>query len=482
MSGLNKEIKSATKWSTITEVTAKLITPATTMVLARILTPENFGVLVTATMIISFAEIFTDAGFQKYIIQHQFKSKEEKESYVNVAFWSNFIMSILIWGIIVLFSEELATILGNEGHGAVISISCLCIPLAAFSSIQMSLFKKSLNFKTLFKVRIVGIMIPIFVTIPIALLTRDYWALIAGMIALQISNAILLTINSEWKPKLQYSFSILKNMLSFSIWSMIETLVIWLGGHIDLFVVGTLLSQHYLGIYRTSMTTVNQIMFIITAATTPILFSSLSRLQNNKKEFDSLFFRFQKIVSLLVMPVGVCIFIFRDFITKILLGSQWTEGAYFLGLWGLTSSVTIVLSHYSSEVYRAKGKPKLSVFSHMLHIAFVIPVILWAINYSFDFLCTAKSLARLQGIIVNLIIMSLCVKISAGSVLKNVFPSILAASLMLNITLLPETTNVFLTILYIFIAISVYLLTICLFKEERALLFNLKHIITQRKG
>ncbi len=482
MSELNKEIKSATKWSTITEVASKLITPVTTMVLARILTPEAFGVLVTATMVISFAEIFTDAGFQKYIIQHQFNSKEEKESYVNVAFWSNFIMSILIWSVIILFSEELATILGNEGHGIVISISCLCIPLAAFSSIQMSLFKKSLNFKALFKVRIVGIMIPLFVTIPIALLTRSYWALIAGMIALQISNAILLTINSEWKPKLQYSFSILKNMLSFSIWSMIETLVIWLGGHIDLFMVGTLLSQHYLGIYRTSMTTVNQIMFIITAATTPILFSSLSRLQNNKEEFDSLFLRFQKIVSLLVMPVGVCIFIFRDFITGILLGEQWTEGAYFLGLWGLTSTITIVLSHYSSEVYRAKGRPKLSVLSHILHIAFVIPIILWAINYSFDFLCTAKSLARLQGIIVNLIIMSLCVKISAVSVLKNVFPSIFAASLMLSIMLLPETTNVFLTILYIIIAISIYLLVICLFKEEKALLFNLKQIITKRKG
>lgn len=481
MSELNKEIKSATKWSTITEIAAKLITPITTMVLARILTPEAFGVLVTATMVISFAEIFTDAGFQKYIIQHQFDSETEKKSYVNVAFWSNFVMSILIWGIIIIFSEDLATLLGNEGHGNVISISCLCIPLAAFSSIQMSLFKKSLNFKTLFKVRIVGIMIPLFVTIPIAFFTRSYWALIAGMIALQISNAILLTINSEWRPKFKYSFSILKDMLSFSIWSMIETLVIWLGGHIDLFVIGTLLSQHYLGIYRTSMTTVNQIMFIITAATTPILFSSLSRLQNNKEEFDMLFFKFQKIISLLVIPTGVCIFIFRDFITNILLGSQWTEGAYFLGLWGLTSSVTIVLSHYSSEVYRAKGKPKLSVVSHILHIAFVIPVVLWAINYSFDFLCTAKSLARLQGIVVNLIIMSVCIKISALSLLKNILPAAIASASMLAVLLLPDTTNVIMKVFYIIIAICIYLSIICLFKREREILLNFRQIITKRK-
>ena len=481
MSNLNKEIRTATKWSTLTEVAAKLVTPITTMVLARILNPEAFGVLVTATMIISFAEIFTDAGFQKYIIQHQFDSEAEKKSYVNVAFWSNFVMSVLIWGVIVVFSEDLATLLGNKGHGNVISISCFCIPLAAFSSIQMSLFKKSLNFKTLFKVRIVGIMIPIVVTIPLAFITRSYWALITGIIALHVSNAILLTVNSDWKPQWQYSFKKLRKMLSFSIWSMIETLVIWLGGHIDLFVIGTLLSQHYLGIYRTSMTSVNQMMAIITAATTPILFSSLSRLQNNKEEFDMLFFKFQKIISLLVIPTGVCIFIFRDFITNILLGSQWAEGAYFLGLWGLTSSVTIVLSHYSSEVYRAKGKPQLSVLSHVLHIAFVIPVVLWAINYSFDFLCTAKSLARLQGIIVNLIIMSVCIKMSALSLLKNVLPAIVASISMLAVLLLPETTNVALTIMYMVIAIGIYLSIICLFNKERKILFNFRQIITKRK-
>ena len=74
---INNKVVSATKWSAITEIAAKLVSPISTRVLARLLTPEAFGVLVTATMVISFAEIFTDAGFQKYIIQHKFKNDEE---------------------------------------------------------------------------------------------------------------------------------------------------------------------------------------------------------------------------------------------------------------------------------------------------------------------------------------------------------------------------------------------------------------------
>lgn len=94
---LNTKVATATKWSGLTEIAAKLVAPITTMVLARLLTPDAFGVMVTAQMVISFAEIFTDAGFQKYIVQHEFKDDDEKFKSTAVAFWSNLIMSLAIW-------------------------------------------------------------------------------------------------------------------------------------------------------------------------------------------------------------------------------------------------------------------------------------------------------------------------------------------------------------------------------------------------
>ena len=99
---LNSKVVSATKWATIGEVAAKLVTPITSMVLARLLTPEAFGVVTTLTMIITFAEIFTDAGFQKYLVQHEFVDERDRDESTNVAFWSNLAMSLLIWGIIAM--------------------------------------------------------------------------------------------------------------------------------------------------------------------------------------------------------------------------------------------------------------------------------------------------------------------------------------------------------------------------------------------
>lgn len=475
MSNLNNQVVTATKWSTVTEIAAKLVSPISTMVLARLLTPDAFGVLVTATMVISFAEIFTDAGFQKYLIQHKFKSTDDLYRSTTVAFWSNLTLSLVIWFGIILFAEPIAILVGSEGHGDVIAVSCFCIPLAAFSSIQMALYKRNLDFKTLFLVRIIGVLIPLVVTIPLAYFTRSYWSLIIGMIALNLSNAIILTIKSPWKPKWFYSFKLLKEMFSFTVWSMIEAISIWLTGYVDIFIVGTMLNEHYLGIYRTSMSTVGQIMGLITAATTPVLFSSLSKLQDDDAGLKKMFFSFQKLVGILVIPLGVGIFLFQDLITTILLGNQWHEAAHFIGLWGLTSAVTIVLSNYCSEVYRAKGKPKLSVLAQFIHLAILIPSILWAIQYGFEFLCDVRALVRL--ILISPVILYFLIKISFFDMIKNILPSIIASIVMVIFVVVTNANEnkIIWQIIFCVLSSMIYFFTLSLFPNERNILINLKN-------
>lgn len=469
MSGLNDKIVKATKWSSITEIAAKLITPITSMVLARLLTPEAFGVVATLTMVITFAEIFTDAGFQKYLIQHEFKDAEDRVQSTNVAFWSNLVMSLFIWLIIGVFSEPLAMMVGNPGFGTVLTIACVSIPLAAFSSIQMALYKRDLDFKTLFKVRIVGICIPLFVTIPLAFIFKNYWALVIGTIAGNLVNAVLLTIYSKWKPAFYFSFAKLQEMLSFTIWSMVEAISIWLTNYVDVFIIGVYLNEYYLGLYKTSITVVGQVMGLVTAATTSILFSSLSRLQTDEKAFQTLFFKFQKLVGVLVIPLGVGIFCYRDMITNILLGSQWSEASGFIGLWGLTSAITIALSHYSSEVYRAKGRPKLSVLVQWLHIIVLWPVTLIAVRYGFETLCIARALVRLELILVNLIVMYIVVRMSPWEMIKNVSASCLAALLMAfvayGLSLLGK--SLCWQIMSIILCIIVYACVLFCFPQER---------------
>lgn len=459
---LNKKIGRATKWSSITEIIAKLISPLVNMLLARLLVPAAFGAVTTITMVISFAEVFTDAGFQKYLIQHEFSSKEELDRSTNVAFWTNLSFSLLVCVIIFVFRHNIAVWVGSPELGNAISIASISIVLVAFSSIQMARYKRDFDFKTLFFVRMGTALIPVFVTVPLAFAFRNFWALLIGTLASNLFNAVVLTVKSQWKPKFYYSFALLKEMFSFSMWTLFESIAVWLTSYADIFIVGHYLSEYYLGLYKTSMTTVNSYMAIVTASILPVLFSALSRVQDDDEQFKETYYKFQRLTAVLVVPMGIGMFLYSGLVTRILLGSQWTEASGFIGLWSLTSAVTIVFSHFTSEVYRSRGEPKVSLISQVIHLGFLIPTLILTVGHGFKVLYIARSLIRIQGILVGLFIMHIRYGFKIHTNIKNVVPMIVSALIMgaVGFGLQFVMNNMIWDFLSIFICILVYFVSL----------------------
>lgn len=471
---LKGQIKTATKWSSATEVLARLVGFVTSMVLARLLAPEAFGAVATIMLVVSFAELFTDAGFQKYIIQHEFRGQEEREQNTQVAFWTNLALSLVLWALIIVLRNPIADLVGSPGLGTGIAVACISIPLAAFSSIQTASFKRDFDFRSLFIVRMAATLIPLFVTIPLALWLRSYWALVIGTILTNLSNAVLLTVFSKWKPRFYYRFSQLKEMLSFSVWTIIESVSIWLTNYVDIFIVGALLNSHLLGIYKTSMTVVGQFTGIITAATTPILFSGLSRLQGDDKGFRELFLRFQKAVAILMVPLGLGLYLYRYLVTGIMLGSQWVEAAGFIGVWGVSSALMILLSHYCSEVYRAKGRPKLSVLAQWIYLAALVPVLLIFVRKDFVTFYWARSIVRFVLVAVNMVIMYRLVKLRPSEMLGNILPECVACIFMAYAaTVLQEVGgSIAWGLLSVLVCACVYFTALTIFSYERGLVLH----------
>ena len=268
------------------------------------------------------------------------------------------------------------------------------------------------------------------VTVPLAFWLRNYWALLIGNITVQLLTAVILTVKSKWKPSFEYSFAVLKEMFSFSAWTLLESISIWLTSNLGIFIVGNKLNDYYLGLYKTSMSTVGAYMAIITAALTPVLFSALSRYQNDDVEFRKTYYSFQRMAAVLILPMGIGIFLYSDLVTFILLGSEWMEASGFVGLWGMMSAFTIVFSHFSSEVYRSKGNPKISLGVQIFHLIVILPTLLISVNFSFPVLYTARSLVRIHLILTALVIMQFMYKFRIVDVIKNVFPMIVSTLVM----------------------------------------------------
>lgn len=422
-------------WSGGSEIAVKLIVPISNMILARILTPGDFGVLAVCNMVISFIDIITDAGFGKYLVQHNFQNDSEKDKCANVAFWSNLTLSGIIWLLIIIFRKQIALLLGGIEYSTVISVACIQLVFTSMVSIQMGLLRRNFQFKKLFIARVAVALIPLVVTVPLAYLTRSYWALVIGNISGSIVNAIILTLISTWRPKLFYSIVLLKQMLSFSLWTLCEALAHWLIFWIDTFIVGQIYSSYYLGIYKNSANMIMSLIGMITAALSPVLLSVLSRIKNDK-DFFCIFLNLEKIVTYLLIPVGIGVFFYRDVATDILFGSQWSDASNIIGVWALMMVISVIIYSFPAEAYKAKGIPKILFFYQLSYLIFLIPVCWISANVGFWTFVYARALSILEQLIMCFVFMKLFLHWKIKYFVLNLIKPLLAGSCVVVLCLI----------------------------------------------
>lgn len=373
MSNNGQVIGRSFKWSSLTEIGVKFVTPVSVMILARILAPEEFGVLAICTMLISFAEIIADAGFGKYIVQAEFADKETLHRYASVAFWAHLAVALFLWGLIFIFSDKIAALLGAPGKSDVIIVACLQLVFMSIISTQLGLLRRQFLFKKTFIARISTVCCTFCVTIPLALIFKSYWALIIGSLCGCIVNVIVLTAMSKWLPKFYFSTTVFRDMFGFSFWSLCEGLAHWVIFWFDVFIVTQLYSTYYVGLYKNSTSIMLSFIGMITASMSPVLLSILSRLKDDQS-YNDIYIRICRLFMYAILPLCIGVFFCREIVTLILLGNKWMEATNIIGAWALMLGISVFVYNFPAEVYKSKGIPKYLFFYQLSYIVFLIPI------------------------------------------------------------------------------------------------------------
>lgn len=424
----NKNV--ATKWNMLAQLMHKIVSPLTNIILAHILAPEIFGIVASITLVTSFLDIFTEAGFQKYLVYYDAKDEKDFSQTVSVAFWTNFALSVFLFLGLILLQNPVANLVGVSGKGTAVAVAGIVLPLTSFSSIQAALFQRDLQYKKLFIIRFVGALVPLMITVPLALLGWGYWSLLVGKIIGTAYSAVATTLVSKWKPKLFYSFKKLKQMLGFCSWSLAESVTTWLTSNLDVLIVGSILSSYYLGLYKTSISTVNDLLRIVSSSILPVTYAVISRLKDNRSQFDEEVYKSQQTLAAIALPMGVGVFLFRDLATTLVLGSQWAEASTLLGYWSLSSCISVAFIYICDDVYRAVGKPKLSFYVHIATIVALVPAVRFSAKMGYEVLIVVRPLMVIVGLIAREIALRRCTDISILRFVKNTLSPIIATVLM----------------------------------------------------
>lgn len=475
-SNVIKKTANAAKWSVITEVIAKCITPVTSMILARLLAPEAFGVLTTVLMVIAFAEVFVESGFQKYLVQHEFTDAKEEHLYMSVAFWTNLTLSFLLWGLLILFNGQIADLVGNPGKGHLLIVTGITIPLYSIIGIQSSKLKKDLNFRKLFFVRFYSSLVPLVVTIPLAIVGLDYWALIIGNIAGVLVNSVVLFIIGAFTPSLFFSWNYLHEMLKVGVWTLLNGLLVWMAVWIDAFLIGHYLSDYYLGLYKNSINIITSIFSLVSAAITPVLFSSLSKLQNDTPAFRKVFLTIQRALCFFMLPLATGLMLYNHLATEILLGDKWVEAGLIIGVNAIPIAFRAIFISLNGDVFRAKGYFSVPLYLEALDLIITIPLCYLAlIYYGFWPFVYVRAFTKLLLFVPEIVLLNKYCSIKISFMIKNSYPYFCGCISMIAVFLLLNScySSLLWSIILIILCTTVYLiclLTIRFFERRNLLL------------
>lgn len=471
----NNQIKNAAKWSILGEILAKMIAPITTMVLARIIDIESFGILASIMMIISVADSIINMGFQRVIVQLDFSNEEDEKQCANICFFINLLFSIILWSCIIIFRTKFAQLLEIPGKELELMIAGIILPLSAISSIQEGLYIKLLNYRILFYTRIITVIIPLVVTIPIAIITRNYWALLIGNIVIVLVKAFYLTYKSIWKPNFIIVLKKVFKVYRLASLNILDATIFWATSWIDLFLVTKLFGIYYSGLYKTGQTLVSSIISLVTSGVMSVAFSSFSLYKNHSREFNKLFFEFQRGLAIFTIPLGIGIFVYRRLLVIIILGNKWTSVMDLVGIWGFVISMIAVYGTFCREAYRAVKKPNISVYVQIIHLIFLIPVFGLCLKLSYNDFVIVRSLAFLQILLIHSFYMRKLFNISLIHMLQKT-KFIIFSSLIMGVfgfLFVSFINNLIYLFVSIFICIFIYFFILCTRKEYRLLFISL---------
>lgn len=343
--------KSSLKWAGIGQASKVLTQIGGILVLARLLPPEDFGLMALAATVTAFASLFRDMGSGAALIQKDVITAELK----NAVYFFNLILGIILT-ILLLFSAKVISLIFNEPNlEQVLVILSPVFLIVSISTTHLALLERDSAYKKIALINIVASFVGLCVAIYIALSGGGVYALVGQSISSAFVTSVLLWFTVRWLPRLSFRFNVLKEIFSFSSNLFIFDALNYFHRNLDSMLIGRFLGTQPLGLYNIAYKILLFPLHNITFVVGRVMFPAYSRVQHDNSSIAYHYLNTLKIIAFLTAPMMACVWYFRDTFILVLLGKDWLPAAGVLA-WLAPVGFFQSLVSTSGAVLKAKGR------------------------------------------------------------------------------------------------------------------------------
>jgi O-antigen/teichoic acid export membrane protein len=312
--------RTAAGWQFLSKGINTALQMVTSIVLARLLMPADFGIVAMAAMVTGLAGVFRDLGLGQAIVQRP----EISEDHTRSAFWGTLVMALLLYAGMFFAAPAVGAFFDEPRMVIVLQISALSFVLSPFAVVPRSLLQRDLDFKTPFFAGLASSISYGAVGITMALLGYGYWALVFAGLAGGFVSTVALCILTRYLPPLIPTFRGIGDLYGFGVGVTLVGLGYTLSDQLDYIVVGKRLDAVALGLYKQAYSFVTY-PTVLASTLTGVAFSAFSRIQDDHTRLRRAYGHIIATISTLILPVLCLAVIAAGELVPTVLGEQWTD-------------------------------------------------------------------------------------------------------------------------------------------------------------
>ena len=339
------------RWTAVKEWVQQGTSVVVLLVLARLLSPADFGTVAIAGSIAAILSALQRQGFATALVQRD----QCDPLHLDSAYWATLAISAILAAVLLMAAPSIARLYGEPVLASILYVSGAILIVQALASVHGAILQRTLQFRRLAFIGVASALVSAAVAVAFALAGYGLWSMVFQQVAGTVISAAMLWRLSSWRPRARFSLTHLRELWHFGIYVLGSNLVLEIGKRIDALLLGYLLNTSAVGLYSVGRRVVEMIIAVLMKALGSVTFPTFSRIQNDPIRLAGAVLSTIRMVGFIAFPTFLLTAVLAPYVVRTFLGVKWLEGAPVLSLLALGAAIGSVQWIQMSAVL-AKGR------------------------------------------------------------------------------------------------------------------------------